>query len=203
MTSKKQRQRMIDYIHSSLTGSEENIVPCSKSIGGINTDFIKVGEDGIIILVDREYANDEFGKLYNLAKFEKTRVASIFYKDRKIFFRSAAYNEGYKQKYHKSLKNYSSQDISKMIILRPEEIFMQNRNEWLQYYQPESEQLPEGIVTLKFEPLKRDYSHINSDERYKPENTKSTLRFIWTERKDCNGPRKLGEYNNSYYLLGR
>jgi len=107
-------------------------------------------------------------------------VASVLYKDGKTFFRSAAavgdtQGKTYKSTKDLSLKEYTMEDMHRMIELRPEEIFLDNRGD-VQYFQPESERLDEDVLSYKLGPVTYDYSHIPKEKRFGPE-TKEAVRL--------------------------
>jgi len=115
--------------------------------------------------------------------------AVVFYKDGKTFFRSAAEANYFKKKNELSLKNYTTEDMQHMILLRPEEIRVNQDKVFLQYYQPESARLQEGISTFRFEPVVFDYSHL--EKWYVDDDKDSERLFIWTERIDRSGDLQI------------
>jgi len=136
-------------------------------------------------VVNRTYPNDSFVQARRYLKQTKSSVAMVFYKDGKTFFRSAAKDNNFKGSLDLSLKNYTSEQIQRMIMFRPEEAYMAGRCGVLQYYQPKSDRLDEALATFGFEPVRFDYSHIDSRERFKPQNRDSSKLFIWSpDRKE-------------------
>ena len=81
--------------------------------------------------------------------------------------------------------------MHRMMLLRPEEIKVNSNSSHLQYYQPDSERLNEGIVSFGFKPVTFDYSHIDSYERFKPEDKNSTRLCIWDEKIISSNKLKL------------
>ena len=195
--TKKQRNEMRDYLVEKLRGSNNIIEPVTRAISGIESDYIKVGQDGIVILVNRVYPNESLNQLYKTACQFKKNVAPVFFKDGETFFRNAAERHYFKKSHNLSLKHYTGQQMHQMILFRPEEIFVLDRSPLIQYYQPRSERLEQGLASFKFSPVRFDYSHIDSSYRFKPENRESDRLHIWTEtelnqgnlRVECNSFR--------------
>ncbi|MEM4637470.1 MAG: hypothetical protein QXK76_00410 [Candidatus Woesearchaeota archaeon] len=191
MITQKQQKEMLDYIVSKLEGNYSNVDPMTRKLShGIDTNYIKV-DDGLILLVDKFFLvkeginnkntlKDIYAKAINFSKekYNNCNVGFIFYKDGKNFFRAAAPKHYYKSK-GLSLKNYSEKEIKRIIFFRPEEKFVYDIKGILQYYQPKSEKLEEGIITYEFEPVIFDYSHIDPRSRFKPQNRISKKDHIW------------------------
>mgnify|MGYP001249979831 CR=1 FL=1 len=196
MVKKAEFQRMLDYVVSKLESSEEKILPAKRNIvGNLESNLIFVGEDGVVLMVDKVYPKNSFKYLHQTARQGKERVASVIFKDGKTFFRSAAENNYFKKDQMLSLKNYNNEEMQKMMLLRPEEIFLSQINDGLvQYFQPESPRNEEGLETFRFKPVRFNYSHINSDYRYKPENTSSKRLHIWTQRQHLESQLSLEDY---------
>ena len=201
MVKKADQQRMLDYIVARLVGSEEKIIPIRKRIfEGLEANIILVGNDGVVLMVDKIYPKNLFQRLHDFSKQGKERVASVVFKDGKTFFRSAAEKNYFKKDNLLSLKNYSSDDMQRMILLRPEEITLANRNFGrVQYFQPGSPRMEEGLETFRFNPVEFDYSHIDSKYRFKPQDTSSRRLHIWDQRTHSTGPLFL----DSFLLKGR
>jgi len=189
---------MLDYIVSKIEASGEKAEPRKREIikgSGIKTNYILIGPNkdertGIVLLVDQVFPNDSFNRIYGVAKKTIPDVAAAVYKDGKKFFRSAAAGEentGIQSKRHKlrndrSLKDYTDEDLRKMISFRPEEEFLRTaKNGVVQYYQPASDRLEEGIVSYKFEPVVFDYSHLDSGARFGPVEQDSERLRIWKQ----------------------
>jgi hypothetical protein len=158
---------MQEYIASKLVGSGSGVV----SIAGGIVDSIVVPDVGVVLLVNRKFPNEGLRPVYNQAKGINPNVAVVFYKDGKTFFRNAAHGEeaglrGVNFKADLSLKLYTPEQINRMITLRPEEKFARaNRRSWIQYFQPPSADLGEGIESFKFLPVTLDYTHILPEQR--------------------------------------
>lgn len=186
MVDHKQKKQMMDYLVSKLELANLGVTPKTKELlSGIKSSYIIIGEkdSGIVLLVDQEYPKDSFPKFFQSAKSRFKDVASVIFKDGKIFFRNAAEKNYFKKNKWLSLKHYSNYEMNRMIALRPEEIFLNSQREWLQYFQPESPRLREGLESFKFEPVTFDYDHIDSYERFKPENRDSKRLYIWRENR--------------------
>ena len=193
MIRKAESQRMLDYIVSKLEGSNEKITPSKRElVGNIKSNLIFVGENGIVLMVDKTYPRNLFKYLYQIARQEKERVASVVFKDGETFFRSAAEKNYFKKNHYLSLKNYDNEEMQRMMLLRPEELFLaQNNFGLVQYFQPESPRQEEGLETFRFKPVKFDYSHIDSNYRFKPENTSSQRLRLWDKRQHLTSPLSL------------
>ncbi len=184
MTSQKEKKRMMDFTLSCLEDSGENLVPCSKSIHNKKTNYIKVGDDGVVLLVDKIFRGKNFDKIYSEAMRDFSRVGTLFFKDGKTYFRNAAKDNYFRQERGLSLKNYTNKEMNKMIMFRPEEkiVYDEIYTESLQYYQPESERLEEKIATFRFKPVTFDYTHIHPSERFGPAHEKSKRLRVWDKR---------------------
>ncbi len=196
MVRKVEQKRMLDYVVSKLESSGEKIIPSKRNIlGKIESNLIFVGDNGVVLLLDKIYPKDSFRYLHNIASQSKERVASVVFKDGETFFRSAAEKNYFKKDHKLSLKNYNAEDMQRMILLRPEEIILTQKNfGQIQYFQPESSRMREGLETFRFKPVKFDYSHINSDYGFKPENTSSKRLHIWNRRQHFTGPLFLDTF---------
>lgn len=185
MVKKKEKARMMDYLVSSLEGSGPNIAPLrNQNINGLEANCIQVGNEGVVLLVDQKFPGDSFRRLWMGAQSQVgDNVAIVFYKDGQTFFRNAAERNYFKKSKGLSLKHYSDDEMHRMILFQPEEATVNNRRSWLQYFQPESERLSEGLVSYKFNTVTYDYDHIDKSEgRFKPSNRESTKVFIWKEK---------------------
>jgi len=192
MVTLKQKRQMLDYLVSKLDESNGKVESKNKEfLSGLKSNYVLIGENGIILLVDQEYPDNSFDKLYAKAKREKSNVVAVVFKDRKTFFRSAAQTNYFKKNDRLSLKHYSDHEIGKMILCRPEEIFLINERRGVQYYQPRSDRLEEAIETFQFKPVRFDYSPVDPKERFKPENKDSKRLHIWAERCYNDGPLVL------------
>ena len=192
MVSSRQQKQMRDYMVSRLEGSNDSVIPKQKEvIPGVNTDYILIGKTGGVILVNHPYENDGLALLTGLFGHPQngaTDLAFVFFKDGKTFFRNAANGEkaGLKGNRFKadnglSLKNYQDR-MNQIITVRPEEKFLINAGRWVQYYQPESERLEEGLVSFKFGPVTYDYSHIPPGERWGAVYQNAERLRIWNSR---------------------
>lgn len=194
MTTKAQKDEALEYLVNRLEGSAEKVIPARKVLAGDNeTRYVLVGDDGIVFSIDRTYTERDFLNILRTAREKKPKVAFVFYKDGKTFFRSAAQDNHFKTD-DRSLKNYNNEDMNKMILVSPGEKIMSRGNcPWLQYYQPESARLSQGIVSYRFAPVHFDYSHIDRNQRFKPENRDSERLKIWTDRSENSGLLTLND----------
>lgn len=192
MISQKQQKEMLDYLIAKLENNYSNVNPMTRKLShGIDTTYIKV-DDGLLLLIDKGFLVKENGRNINTlekvydkalnfskAKYNNHNVGLVVYKDGENFFRAAAPKHHYKSEKGLSLKNYSNKDLHKMIFFRPEEKFIYKTTGNVQYYQPKSEMLKQGIITYEFEPVIFDYSHIDSNTRFKPHNKASEKDYLW------------------------
>jgi hypothetical protein len=187
MVSQREKRQMMDYISARLENEGRQVV----SIAGNLANCIYLQDKGLVLMVDRVFPKSEFPRAFAQAKEITPNVAAVVYKDGETFFRSAAAGEeetGIRAKHSKlrddrSLKNYTSEDMKNVISFRPEEEFLRNRNGgWVQYYQPQSDRLQEGIVSYRFEPVTFDYSHIPDSARFGPIQKDSERLRIWKQK---------------------
>ena len=181
---------MRDYFVSKLEGSNSIIEPNMREIvPGIHSNYIRIGErcrDGIVLLIDQIYKNNALDEIYYKVRRNIGNVGLVLFKDGNTFFRNAAERHYDRLRGDRSLKHYTDEDMRQMILIRPEEGFLCGIRTWLQYYQPKSDRLDEGLVSYKFEPVHFDYSHIDSRDRFKPHNTDSKKMKIWTRKESTN-----------------
>jgi hypothetical protein len=93
-------------------------------------------------------------------------VGNVFYKDNQTFMVRLAERGNFKGD-DRSLKNYSKEDIDKMVHLRGIEktvLELQKVNQ-LAYFQPETARLSESIRVYMMLPVNLDYSHIGIEDR--------------------------------------
>lgn len=190
MASQREKRQMMDYTASHLEGSASPIISARGA-----PNFILAGSDGIVLLIDREFPRDGLRDIYRKARGLRQRVAAVLYKDGETFFRSAVGEEeitGIKSKRFKSdkglsLKNYTDEGLRRMISFRPEERFLHSvQNGWLQYYQPASDKLEEGIETFRFAPVVYDYSHPNRG--FVSGSAESEKLYLWDAGKRVHNP---------------
>ena len=208
MTIKKaQKERMLDYLIEKLLPSHPDVkgIQNDTVIPGLPVNYIDVNPNSIIILVDQLFKNNTLEKFATAAMREKENIAFVIYKDGKNFFRSAAAMDySYKANKDLSLKHYQDK-MNQVIMLRPEELFISDKRRFnrkntaelislLQYYQPQSERLEEGLVNYSFQPVKLDYTHIPSGG-FRPENRDSARMYCWDKTKIHTGNLEMkGNY---------
>jgi len=147
-------------------------------------------ENKRIILVDRIYTNKEYRTIINLATEHELECVSVFYKDGKRYFRSAAFGEKskikgvkYKQTRDLSLKDYTNEEVARMMLLRQPELIHLEKDNTILYYQPESARLEEELRRYRFTPIRFSYNHIENnteEKRYIPKNRNSQRIYINT-----------------------
>jgi hypothetical protein len=202
MIKKKQRQEMRDYLVSKLEKEYSGLdVRTKQLISPIKSTYIFPTKDqkNVVFLLDQEYTSGRFERISKRFHNNGIRVSPIFYKDGETFFRNAAEKNYFKKVHNLSLKNYSNEEMNKMILFRPEEIFVNSQRRYLQYYQPESERLDQSLETFEFKPVYFDYSHLEGD-RFRPQDTSSERLSLWTRR--IHQPEDL-KIHNSGYLIKR
>jgi hypothetical protein len=197
---------MTGYLEAKLKSAHPKVeVKRGNLFRDIVTTYITVDGDGIILLVDQIYPGNSFDKAHVQARAQFSKIGAVVLKDGKTFFRSAAQKNHFKSRHNLSLKHYSSDEINRMILLRPEESFLKDITGMVEYFQPESARLKEGLVIADFGDVSYDYSHIPSDG-FKPKDRESTKIFIskFKEVDDSNG-LELKKSNNSYvsYLVSK
>ena len=191
MPTKKEKARMKDFLVDRVVSAGFGVEPVSKKFYGSEVNYLRV-DDGndkkILFLVGGKYSEARFKPIYDKAKDQfGENFGMVFYKDGTTFFRSYALTVRATEKRERSLRNYDETEIRRMILLTPEEIIARRRG-FLQYYQPESERLTEGLRTFKFVPVKYDYRYIPSDDGRKIPTEKDSPRiFIWNSDFFCKG----------------
>ena len=190
---------MMDYVAETLDGSGEIVNPTEKDFFGGKFHYVKVGDDGVVLMIDRKFGETNFNKAYNQARNQFNRVASIFYKDGKNFFRSAAEKNYFKKEHELSLKYYNDDAMHKMMLITPEEKKIANRGNIVEYYQPNSKKLDEKIVAYRYGSVIYNYDHIPSEERHTPVEVESKKLRIWEGKKELPLELKL----KKDYLVSR
>ena len=202
MASRAMKKEMLDYLVAKMKGCNPSVEPAAKEmIPGIRSSYIKVGKNGLVLLVDQAYPNDGLEEMRDMAKNQgRTNMAYVFLKDGELFFRSSVAGMNGKPGLHTmrgkqekglSLKRYSKEELQKMITFRPEEVFVfGEKRKALQYYQPESPNLEEGLENFEFKNVHFDYGHISGDS---PEEKDSVRLHIWTLRNHNTSPLVLDD----------
>jgi len=201
MISKKQQKEMLDYLVARLEPCYSQAEPRQEALSGIEVTYIRV-DDGLVLLADRDFPREKIPGSYGQrgrlgrtglekvlrAKQQETRnIAVIMYKDNDRYFKTAAPKE-FNKIFGKSLTGYSAEDIEKMIWFSPVEVFLNNERSHLQYYQPESERLKQGIILVKYKPVTSTYGHIakenmflpHEQQRFVPQPRERVRAHIWT-----------------------
>lgn len=155
----------------------------------------------VIFLMPERLSGDYFKKVQShLNKTCYDNVVFLPVKNGKAYFRTASFPEvdnlkSITGKKDRSLKNYSFEDLKRVIIPTPAELaIMKQRNNEIIYFQPESQRLEEKLVKQKFSPLVYDYSHLPVEERPLGQVKKeSTKRFLWL-------PNQREEHSSGIYF---
>lgn len=107
---------------------------------------------------------DAFRKRVGNNSRARRYTVPLIYKDGKTAFaRMVDFNRSWRT--DKSLKNYSSYDVNRMISLRNIEKVVFQRIKTLSFYQPESDRLPESIRDFELEKVVLDYSHLKPGDQ--------------------------------------
>ena len=185
MVSKKQKKDMKDYLVTKLSNSGHAVKPVSREIvSGITSNYLLIDEEGLVLLVDQAYPRDSLNSFYQETRKRGHNFGAVLFKDGELFFRNAADKNYFKKDKYLSLKKYSNEEMHRMILFRPEEIFLNEKRSHLQYYQPSSANLNECLTIFNFQSLRFDYSHIDESGRFKPSDKESKRLYIWNDRKE-------------------
>ncbi len=197
MIGKEGRRLMKDYVMDHLDSDSK---PKLYMRGDI--DAIIVSE-GMIFLVDQKYGQSDFVKFYQGAKSITNNSAFLFYKDGETFFRSVLSGEektGLNPKWaalspRGTLRKYRDQKTN-LISSTPEEKYLFDRTKTrlirpgvIQYYQPNSPRLEQGIEDFHFKNVIYDYTLLNDDTLPPTEVSEKVL--LWDERRHNNGRFRL------------
>ncbi|GEM_PF-3360367 len=168
MVLKKQRERMKEYVSEKLENSGIYIVK------DISEDCLKLepNPDGEVYLFLHSNPNGsrDFEHKLNRLIYNGNYVTNIFYKNGEDFFRQLTDREKFILR-DRSMKNYSFNEISRMIKLREKEqkILHFSGDRRLVYYQPDNSEfggrLEEGLVSFELKPIFASYSHRNRDDK--------------------------------------
>lgn len=190
--TKAQREAMLDYLVNALHEGGSRVQACSKKlVTNFKSNYIKVNDKGLVILCDREYTGESFGKFIRAAKDQYDDVSVVFLKDGETYFRTAN-PRAYAQADGRSLKHLTPERVRRIMLLRPEEQRFVNGKSGgtIQYYQPKSDRLEECLVEYKFQTVQFDYSHVGS-ERFQPLNRTSVREYEWKSKNEHKGPVTL------------
>ena len=179
MPSRKEKNKMIEYIGSQLDAGGHRVIDNSFrfSWNKNELDYLKVDDDRLIFMISspNEYTKSKTNKMLDELRYQnKGDSLFVFYKDGSNFFRNhASPNNKIKNKFSKlrldrSLKDYTNEDLNNSIILSEAEKKIRENRKTLQYYQPNSERLEELIVSFRTEPFIFDYSHVPINDRMGP-----------------------------------
>jgi len=191
--NRQQKAEMRDYLVSRLKDSAGRVdFKTSRFDLDGDTNYLQVGAD-IVFLVDRVFTSSGFNRTLHILGARAENVMPVFYKDGVTFFRNAAHGveaglKGvrYKSQQDLSLKHYTQEQINRMILARPEERHLINLGRFLQYYQPQSVGLEQGVETFKFGPVTYDYTHLPNGAHGKMEERSERL-FLWLDRGHSSG----------------
>ncbi len=183
---------MLEYLVRKLSAGGEQVTPFAKKLVDDRlSHYLKTEQKGLVFLCDRPYTKQHFARLAKSAKKQFENVAIVFLKDSTTYFRTAL-PQAYFKADGRSLKEYTIEDLKRIMHLRPEEIYCvyHSAKGTLQYYQPKSHQQNEGIVQYTYDTILFDYSHI-SEERFQPRNACSKRLHQWKDKKEHTGPLTL------------
>ena len=174
MITRQNRERMQEYLVDKLSGSYKTVKNKSNIFtSDIRTNYITLDDNGIVLLVDKEYPRDSYREhnltsfqiIYEKAKREKEHVGVVVYKDPETFFRSAAAHK-HKNNGQFGSSRYGAKDLHNILWFRPEERFLFDKNKTLQYYQPKSQRLEECLATYTYAPITAFYSGTTNKRGY-------------------------------------
>lgn len=193
---KNKTELMIEYLLPRLEAGGKKFEPGENKLDGIGKiNFLKF-ENKRIFLIDRVLSDSKYQQLLNIASgkvpYRGNTVnyehVSIFYKDGIIGFRSAAFGEKagikgikYKQLKDLSLKDYTNDEVSRMMLLFPMELIALKKDNNIWYFQPKSEnhgRLEEAVVKYRFTPVRFNYSYMDQESKFIPANKESKRIYI-------------------------
>jgi hypothetical protein len=206
MPSNKQKNSMSEYIASKLEQSGHSVEEEALRFTWDTKDtrILKVDNDqGVLLIDDPSHYTCNRGKfigrtekaISELKKMGFSLPSFVFYKDGKNFFRNPQSQsndlQGIRSKFEedRSLKNYSPEDLSRILELRPvEKLILNKRIGRLEYYQPDSKRLEECIKGFGLKPVTLDYSHLSEKERFGPVQRQSKTLYLIEDESTMPGP---------------
>ncbi|MGV8086073.1 MAG: hypothetical protein ACP5N1_00440 [Candidatus Woesearchaeota archaeon] len=185
MTIKKY-EMMAEYLIPRLNAYEQDFKLQISKVNDVGILPVLKQDNKRILLIDRIYTEKEYRTILHLAKEHNLECASVFFKDGKRYFRSAAFGEKagtkgvkYKQTRELSLKDYTNEEIARMMLLSPPELVNLEKDNNILYYQPNSQRLEEELRKYRFTPIRFNYNHIPEvEEVYHPKNKNSQRIYI-------------------------
>lgn len=189
MATQVVKRQMRDYLVDRLAAGGTPVSPQAVQFDTSGTLY-SVGEDGFVLALYDTFGGERFTRLIHEVVRKRPRRAVVVLKEGTTYFRSAAEDVHFKRD-DRSLKHYSVDDVNRMILTRPEEQAVLKSSKTIQYYQPASSRLSEGLATIGFEPVAYDYTHLPADW-FRPAEKDSTRLFLNTPLSLLDGPLCLG-----------
>ncbi len=190
--SKEKSERIGEYLTNALTDGKDYQFKQSTILKNL---YVLANENKRIILLSDAIPEKTYNHILERAHQSNLKTITLFYKDGTTFFRNAGYGQNaglkgvaYKQQQELSLKNYSTEDVRRMIALTPTELRNVHQGRKALYYQPGSERLEEKIIKNTFEPVMLDYSHIPDGKRFGPKQKPSERIYLHSRTEEV-GPK--------------
>lgn len=182
MVSKEQKKRMLSFVTDRIEDTNRYLIKNrdeSKILLQLKPELSKDPKNPpsmYIVLHNRKMTLNDFSEINQYARKNGIYMANIFYKDGELFHVRLGQRASFKGDY-KALKNYTQEELNKMIHLRglEKEVIgkINDENRYakmphekkldsieLSYFQPETDKLEESIRTYAILPVELDYSHI-------------------------------------------
>ncbi len=165
MVSKKEQRRAATFIAERLEQAEFYEILRKDDTTVVVRE--KYDDDGEVlktiqvVIPNVSGTIEDFEQDYRTSRQQGLYVAPVLYKDGKTaFVRMVERNPSWRRE--KSLKNYTSQQINRMLHLRGiEKAVMGHFGDDLLYYQPETADLQESLRRFELGSVDLDYSHLS------------------------------------------
>ena len=152
MVNQKSQKRMLDYIVNKLEGSYNTVEPRTAiKVADINSNYIKLDDNKMVILVDQPYPREKITtgysnkklsapllkKLYDQAvswyqsKGIRPDIGFVFFMDQDHFFRTENKKRDFYDAEHiQSLESLNKDASQNIVLFSPEELFIFNNRSY-------------------------------------------------------------------------
>jgi hypothetical protein len=168
MVKKAEKQRMSQVVTARLEDSRRYDIKESDEghiLVAQRADLVENPSEIYVVLHNRKMTLSEYRRLLGQNRANDRHTGNVFYKDGKMFKVHLGWRSHFKGD-ARSLKEYTTQEKNDMVHLRGLEkavLDSQTGSNMLIYFQPQTNQLAEGIRGYDMREVILDYSHLPRD----------------------------------------